>query len=320
MGMHKRNPPGIDRAITPLNGFTRDGQPLSYNRAPAADLAPWVARLYASAVDAPPGHQMQCGLFNDTSLFRIQAKGVWTAATRDGVLEHERSALFFGPQSRRMPVSVMGSFVSVGISMRPGAGHALVKANTVSYLDRVVASEEWGLSGVAALAVLDREATQEEWLCGLEDLVRQIVAKADGARPDPITTRFETVSLADPTINIAEFADDCGIEQRRLERLIRRDFGMPPKQVLRRARALDMASHLRGVADYEEAEVLVLRYYDQSHLIREMTEMFGMSPRQFVETSQPIMTLALESRQARRLEALERLKPGQRRPWQNAVS
>jgi hypothetical protein len=41
-----------------------------------------------------------------------------------------------------------------------------------------------------------------------------------------------------------------------------------------------------------------------------------MSPRQFVKTPQPILTLALESRQARRLEALNRLEPGQARPWE----
>ena len=101
-----------------------------------------------------------------------------------------------------------------------------------------------------------------------------------------------------------------------LERIVGRDFGMPPKQVLRRARALDMASHLRGVADQDEAEELALRYYDQSHLIREFTELFGMSPGQFVATPQPILTLALESRQSRRLEALERLGPGDVRPWE----
>jgi len=90
---------------------------------------------------------------------------------------------------------------------------------------------------------------------------------------------------------------------------------MPPKQVLRRARALDMASHLRGVADQAEAEELALRYYDQSHLIRDFTQLFGMSPSQFVARPQPILTLALESRQARRLELLERVPPGGQRPW-----
>ena len=103
---------------------------------------------------------------------------------------------------------------------------------------------------------------------------------------------------------------------RPLERVVNRDFGLSPKQVLRRARALDMASHLRGVADLDEAEEIALRYYDESHLIHEFSAFFGMSPRQFVATPQPLLTLALESRQARRLEALKRIEPGEARPWQ----
>jgi AraC-like DNA-binding protein len=255
-------------------------------------------------------------LFNDTSIFRIQLKGHWSGLSADGVVEGERVALYFGPHTRLMPVTVTGSFVSVGISLRPGSGHALRRAKTADYLDRIVPCEELGLPGEAALSMLEQVDDPETWLQMLEGVIRRIVEAAGGETPDPITQRFESLSLANPTASVAQFARECDIDQRRLERIVRRDFGMAPKQMLRRARALDMASHLRGVADDAEAEALALRYYDQSHLIREFTELFGMSPRQFVASPQPILTLALESRQARRLEMIERLAPGAVRPWQ----
>ncbi len=318
--MLKRGRPGIDRAIEPQHGVTRDGQPLSYNRAPAPDLAPWISRLYATVVDAPPDHRLECGLFNDNSLLRLQPKGRWTALTADGPKAHDRAALFFGPQTRRMAVSVTGSFISVGIALRPGSGYALGKVRVGDYVDRLISCDEVSFPGEQALAIVEQGANPEEWLQSLEALFRKLIDRGKSAHPDPVSARFEAVSLANPSISIADFARDCGIELRRLERIVRRDFGMAPKQVLRRARALDMASHLRGVADYEEAEELALRYYDQSHLIREFSEMFGMSPRQFVATPQPILTLALESRQAHRLEALERLVPGQLRPWETPTA
>lgn len=291
---------------------------MSYNRAPAADLEPWIARLYATVVDLPEGHTLHCGLLRDSSNFRIQLKGHWSAETVDGTVAGERTALFFGPQTKRMPVTVTGSFASVGISLRPGTGHALRRAKTADYLDRIVPCDEMGLPGEAVLQMLERESggDPEVWLQILEGVIRRIVEAAGGALPDPITQRFEVLAFADPSASVAEFAEECGIDQRKLERIVRRDFGMAPKQMLRRARALDMASYLRGVADPAEEEELLLRYYDQSHLIREFTELFGMSPRQFVATPQPILTLALESRQARRLEMMERLKPGAPRPWQ----
>ena len=314
--MHKRGRPGIDRAIEPQFGVSREGQPLSYNRAPAPDLAPWISRLYVTVVNAPDEHRLVCGLFNDTSHLRIQAKGRWTANTAEGIKVHERAALLFGPQTRLMPVSVTGSFVSVGISLRPGTGYALTKTKTSEYVDRLVPCDKWGLPSELALTILDQDTAPELWLQSLEALIRQVIAHTGGGLPDPISARFEAVSFDNPSISIAEFARECGIEQRRLERIIRRDFGMAPKQVLRRARALDMASHLRGVADHMEAEELELRYFDQSHLIHEFTDLFGMTPKRFVETPQPILTLALESRQARRLEALHRLEPGAKRPWE----
>jgi len=299
-----------------MNGVTALGQPLSYNRAPAPDLTPWISRLYATIVDAPDDYVLSCGLLNDTTFVRIQLRGEWFAETADGPRSHKRAALVFGPQSRRMPVSVKGSFISIGISLRPGTGHALFRMKTADYLDRLVPSDDLGLPGEAALAALEPGNEPEHWLQRLEELIRLVVAERGGRMPDPVTTRFEAAMFSDPNMNIGDFAKNCGIEQRRLERIVRRDFGMTPKQVLRRARALDMASHLRGVADQKEAEELALRYYDQSHLIREFVELFGMTPNQFVASPQPLLTLTLESRQARRLEALERIDPGEPRPWQ----
>jgi AraC-like DNA-binding protein len=314
--MLSRTMPAVDATIAPKSGATRGGQPISYNRAPAPDLEPWIARLYATVVDVPPAHTLQCGLLNDASQFRIQLKGEWSADTADGVVAGPRTALFFGPQTRRMPVTVTGSFVSVGIALRPGTGHALRRTKTAEYLDRIVPCDELGLPGEEVLQMLEQTSEPEAWLQILENVIRRFVAEAGAEHPDPITRRFETLAFVDPSASIADFARQCEIDQRKLERIVRRDFGMAPKQMLRRARALDMASYLRGVGDPAEAEELLLRYYDQSHLIREFTELFGMSPRQFIAKPQPILTLALESRQARRLEMIDRVAPGGIRPWQ----
>jgi AraC-like DNA-binding protein len=314
--MVKRVMPAIDGAIQPASGLTREGQPLSYNRAAVPELMPWISRLYATVVKVPDDYELACGLLNDTAFMRIQLQGEWHAQTARGPLTHARAALFFGPQSHRMPVSVTGSFISIGVSLRPGACHAFKGPSIPDHLDAIVTTDAIGHSSEALLPRFAPDADPEDWLQELEAIVRCMVDRSGGVEPDPITTRFETVCFADPTLAIRDIAGECGVELRKLERTIRRDFGMPPKQVLRRARALDMASQLRGVADQEEADELALRYYDQSHLIREFIELFGMSPSQFVAKPQPLMTLALESRQARRLESLERISPGALRPWQ----
>ncbi|SFF74249.1 transcriptional regulator, AraC family [Novosphingobium sp. CF614] len=314
--MNRKKRPAVDSSIAPEQGVTKDGQPLSYNRAPAPDLAPWIARLYVTKVVAPDDYVLSCGLFNDTACVRIQLAGKWTAQTATGPEAFERAALFFGPQSKRMPITVTGSFISVGISIRPGACTALRGPRLSDFIDRLILTSAVTIPWEKVLEKLETDATPEEWLRTIENLVRKRVDHIGRVEPDPIASRFEEITFSNPGMTVSEAAQLCGVERRKLERIVNRDFGMPPKQVLRRARALDMASHLRGVADSEEGEEMVLRYYDESHLIHEFTEFFGMSPRQFVATPQPILTLALESRQARRLEALHRIEPGQARPWE----
>jgi len=315
MGTQKHKRPATDDRIAPEQGVTKDGQPLSYNRSACPELQPWIARIYVAKVEMPVGYRLHCGLFNDTACIRVQLSGNWEAETADGHMKHDKAALFFGPQTRRMPLSVEGSFVSLGISLRPGACNALNGPQVDKIVDRFISAERMVDPNRNVSDMFDPEATSEEWAKTLEDLVRIRVDRVNGKEPDPVSHRFEQISFTDPTTTIAECAEICGVERRTLERIVKRDFGLSPKQVLRRARALDMASHLRGVADGEEANELALRFYDESHLIREFTDLYGMSPRQFVDSPQPIMTLTLESRQARRLEAIKRIAPGEPPPW-----
>jgi AraC-like DNA-binding protein len=299
--------------IVPAFGVTKTGQPLSYNRAPAADLAGWVARLSVTKVDLPSGYTLSCGLFCDTPAARIQLAGDWEFPKPGGPAPTGR-VLFFGPHAHLMPVRVTGNFVSVGVLLRPSATTALMGPTIGNYVDKAVPIAWDPIEQLAS--TLPADGSPEDLLCAVEDLLRQRLANFTPTEPDPITARFEKIAFFDPAMSVAQAAREIGVDRRRLERLVVRDFGMPPKQVLRRARALDMASHLRGVADDEEADALALRYYDESHLIREFVELFGMSPRQFTSLPQPLLTLTLEARQARRLEMTNRLAPGAKRPWE----
>ena len=313
--MTKRNRPAVDHLIAPSLGVSRDGQPLSYSRAPAVDLAPWIGRLYAIKVDTPADYQLRCGVFNDAGMVHVHLSGKWVMQPGEPAQAIGFHTVFSGPHTRLMPVEVTGGFISVGYFLRPGAATLLGGLRMVDCLDLVTPAAELGPAAVWSEADFDHDAPPEQWFAVIENGVRRWLAENSRPAPDEITARFELAAFADPSISVAEFAAECGLAERTLERLVRRDFGLSPKQVLRRARALDMASHLRGVADASEGEALALRYYDQSHLIREFTTLFGMSPRQFVATPLPILTLGLELRQCRRLAAIKRLGPDAARPW-----
>lgn len=310
----------IQPAMRSALGHTRNGEPLSNNRAPCDALSPWVARIYATKVEAAPDHMMNCGLISDTPVMRTLLAGEWTAHTRDGVGRYQPAAMLFGAQTKRMAVSVKGSFATIGVALKPGAMTALLGPKVEDTLDRIIlydhiyGNQAWGTSA-RLIKWFDRDSPPERWLRVAEKLVLQLVEMTGGRKPDPIIEAFDKAVFADPNLSIGDFAEEHGVERRSLERKIKSAYGQTATQVLRRARALDIAAHLRGVADDSEAEEAALRFFDQSHMNREFRTFFGMTPREFARTPQPFMTLTLEARQSRRLEVLGRALPDEPHPW-----
>lgn len=296
-----------------VSGRSRDGQPLSYNRAAAPDLTPWIARLFVTIVDQPATHTIEDRLLNDTSFVRVLVRGAWTAEAANGLIAREQGALLFGPHSRSMPISVTGPFATFGFALQPGAHAALGNAWGELALDTVT-DLPTRIDWTKTLAGFDHR-TPEEWLAWVEERMRLLVSHARPPAPDPLAAAFDRAAFADPTEPIAAFAARHGVSERSVARMARKCFALTPKQVMRRARVLDMASQLLGMADRTEADAHALRFYDQSHLIREFRTLMGMTPGDLARTPCPILALSLESRQARRLEALGRLQAGDAAPW-----
>ena len=311
---------GDETAMRSRFGMTRAGEPLSLNRAPCEELAPWVARLFVVDVDAPDDHLIDCGLCADTPIMRLLIRGEWIAQTRYGTGRYQKAALLFGPQTQLMPVSIRGSFTTVGVALKPGAVATLQGPAVADTLDRVIYYDDvfgghpWG-SSQQLIDWFGSEGPAERWLRIAEKLLMQLIELAGSKEPDPLIEVFDKACFADPNLNLGEFASDQGIEKRRLERLVKKAYGQTPKQVLRRARALDIAANLIGVADDAEAEEIALRYYDQSHMIREFNAFFNNTPKRFARNKHPLLAIALEARQARRMEVLGRVDPGQDLPW-----
>ena len=64
---------GETRALEPAAESQAGGYGLNIVGAPAADLAPWIGRLYVTVVEMPDDYLLDCGLFNDTPFIRIEA-------------------------------------------------------------------------------------------------------------------------------------------------------------------------------------------------------------------------------------------------------
>lgn len=316
---HENNRTPITPAMRSKPDHARPGELILHDRAPVPELSPWIARVSATDVEIAPEQVIECGILSDTAVLRVLFRGEWRSETRDGSLDFTSGAFFCGPQSKRMPTRVKGKFATCTVSLKPGTVAALNGPDAVHTLDRVIPydamyDEPWCRSDIL-IDWFDPAGPPERWLRVAEKLFEQLIDYTGAKEPDPIIAAFDKAAFEDPNLSVAEFAKEHDISVRQFERLVKAAFGLTPKRVLRRARALDMAAHLCGVADDAEAADMALRYYDQSHLNREFAEFFRMTPAQFARTPQPFLTLSLEGRQLRRLEALGRNHPGMLPPW-----
>lgn len=252
---------------------------------------------------------------NDNAYTRYISNGRWTAKTADGDGTYENEVLQFGQHSKFMPLTCTGDVMSSGFSLRAGAFYALTGRSAEGMVDRIERSDLFGLMQDDLRDAFASENSPKQWNLALEEAMRRFVEKHDPDPPEPISVRFELAAFEDPTQSLADFAESQNISLRKLERVVKRDFGLTPRTVMRRARALDIAAQLCGVADEAEEEEMLLRYFDQSHMIKDFSAFYGTTPRKFREVPRPLLTITLEQRQARRLEELDRVRPGQNKPW-----
>ncbi|WP_428028278.1 helix-turn-helix domain-containing protein [Altererythrobacter sp.] len=305
----------LRRNMSPLSGIGRDGMPLSTNRAPPEDLSPWVARIVSAKSVNEPGSVIACGMCNDLIYTRYIFNGRWTAMSADGHDAYGNEVLLFGQHSKFMPLTCTGDVMSAGFGLRAGAFYTLTGRPAHDIVDRIERQDIFGILADDLREVFCDEYTPIQWNLALEEVLRRYIARVQPDPPDPISAAFEMAAFEDPTQSLSDFAEMHNISIRKLERMVKRDFGLTPRTVMRRARALDLGALLCGVADQEEEEEMMLRFFDQSHVIREFASFFGVTPQKFRAQPRPLLALTLEQRQARRLEELKRIEPGSHLPW-----
>lgn len=316
----RRRRAGSVPSITSLTGSTPGGMPLALNRTPRASIRPWITRIGVTDVTLGPGQEIACRTLNEHPVLRVISGACWTAQTADGPFDYDPGeaglALYFGPNGRHMPLVAHGSFRVVTFNFAPGAASAFDLAPQRETVDRIYRSHPLA-GGQVVLPGYRPRADKRAWLESAECQLEAALAALAPAPPEPLMTAFETLCLTDPGGSLDGFAQAHAITRRTLERTIRREWGVTPREALRRARALDMAAVLLGVALEEDEQELRLRYFDQSHLIREMRHYFAMTPGQLREAAHPLLRITMEIRQSRRLEALARIGADEPRPWRD---
>jgi AraC-like DNA-binding protein len=277
---------------------------MSRNYAPSKAMAPFIARHYVFSAELPESMTLTDSLLAETAFIRILVQGDWSVEVAPEHWVGVKGTILSGANIRPFPVRVKGSFLVVGIALRPCGWRALFSQPASIFADKFLSlGDVWGDDARLLQQAVEGLRDDAAIVAAIEAQLSRRLRPLGDQPVDETMRKFEFIARRDSTRQVQTVATEIGLSGRQLERLSRACFGHSPKQILRRSRFLDMATVMRGLAEPSEADLAALRYFDQSHLTREFRQFIGLTPQQFRQTPTPLLTAGLELRAERKREA-----------------
>lgn len=193
----------------------------------------------------------------------------------------QKSALL-GPRSQGYVVETMGNISSVMIRFRPGGLAPFLPVPLDELVDQAVELDQvWGQVARGWEEQVESAPSFEQ----CQNLLTCILLSQFRAHPHQhvVQAAVQRIDAASGNLSMRVLADEMGWSQKHMERLFAHTVGLSPKHYARIARFRHLSREAarphpgRTMADLA-AEC---GYYDHSHLIKEVTSLAGMAPREF---------------------------------------
>ena len=213
-------------------------------------------------------------------LLDIQAAAVKLPIIPDGAVDlvvspHvDNFAALYSPKAGRFELPLTGPIVYAGVCFRADRVGRFF-SRTLSALDLLEAGADVTNSlGLSELTKIIRGITEAKKIAGLFD--RFFVQYA--ARPAGTKLVQSHVNLFDQLEirEVRSMAEQIGLSERQLRRVTTNLFGLKPKQIHRITR---LQTVLRELLETDPA-MLADEFYDDSHRIRELKQLTGLTPRE----------------------------------------
>ncbi len=259
-----------------MEGVSHPAQTMRFRESlPPEDLSKLVACFweFVAGPDVPAGHIHTIPVDGCTSVSCLVGQGPV------GVI---------GPRLESYRIPIYPNTTYMGVRFVPGATYATIGLEGAKLRDHV------GLLDVLApglatefRAALRPGSTLDQSAVELASVVRGW--SAGRTPPDEIVqAAVAAMTMSAGTARVTTITEKIGLSERQFLRRFRSAVGLTPKQFGRvvrfRAAAVDVA--MRDAKSW--GEVAAERgYSDQSHLVREFAEIFGMTPTEFKRVFAP---------------------------------
>ena len=265
-------------------------------RVPSADLQPFVTLFYHFRAAVP--------LFDDTERadhaqlrFRINGPDS-TYDFPDGTSQAAGPIHVIGPTSGAIRSRATGPVVEiVGMGLQPAGWAAMLGIEASSLLNRVVdGGVLFGEAMESALTAIRVGMGTDAKVAAAETFVRAAVAGSD-SRTLAFARAIDAWLADDPSPDVDTLIAATGLSRRQVERRCNTLYGAPPKVLARKYRALRAAVALASGEASLDA-LLGEGFYDQSHLIRELKQFTGLTPKRMQTEQTPLSRLTIQARKA----------------------
>lgn len=262
--------------------------------APDAKLAPLVSSFYRMDYEGDGFSEIERA---DRAQFRFHLRGNGEYHFSGGHIVHGHPVTIIGPTTAPVTAIANCDMTIFGWGMSPAGWAALMGKNGELHVDNAFDARD--IFGDPIMEVFDKLSGAADYAEQLQigaQAATDIYAHSDAA-PFEFTSIIDDWLLSNTDPDIEMLAKLTRLSPRQLERTTKRYYGMPPKKLARKYRALRAAQGLAH-GDSLDDMGLGLAFYDQSHLIREIKAFTGLTPSQLKSGQSPLTQATMDGRRA----------------------
>ena len=248
---------------------------------PDPDLAEMVSSFYFVRIDMPIFDESERA---DRPQFRIMSVPEGEYVFSDGHRFPAGRATIIGPTSGSVRATGRGPLRMYGFGLMPAGWATLMGSHADKLTDRAInAADLFGDWIEEVVDAIGNAPDTEARLVIGNNFVREILKKNEPA-PVWFTRTVDTWLTASPSPQVPELVEATGMSIRSVERMTKHYYGLSPRMLARKYRAVRAASALARGEKLDDA-ALGDAFYDQSHLIREIKRFAGATPGQLAKPS-----------------------------------
>ena len=243
--------------------------------APDADLAELISTIYVAHLPVAHFDELERA---DRPQFRLRLNdtpGEYHMPC--GTVYEAWRAIIIGPTKAPVRAVSHGPVHLIGMGLMPGGWATLMGPDAAAYADRALPAADlfgnWIHEVGAAVAAAESEEAQ---VAMMQELAREVMRRGEPA-PLWFTRTVDGWLTANLSPHVENLVAATGMSARSVERMTKRFYGVSPKMLARKYRALRVASAMARGDKVDEAAASEA-FYDQSHLIREVKQFAGATP------------------------------------------